>query len=99
MNQEYVPSTVFRIFNNEFSKFFGVVPGTFINRKASDYIGNYTVWQSTFPCFGFNPHVGFGPYNEESTYAIYCIKVAEIVISTVEYVMCPGFVWNLRHSL
>ena len=99
VRQEDVPCTVFWVFNDEFSKLLGAVLGTFINRKASDYIRNYTCGQSSFPGFGLNPYVIFGSYNEESAYAIYRIKVTEIVISTVEYVMRSGFVWNLRHSL
>ena len=37
---------VFGILNDEFSKFFGVLLKTFITRKASDYIRNYTFRQS-----------------------------------------------------
>lgn len=64
----------------------GGILRTFINREASNYIQNYTFRQSSFPGFVLNPYVCFGSYNEESTYAIYCIKVAEIVIPAVEYV-------------
>ena len=87
IRQEDVSCTVFRILNDEFSKFFRVILRTFINRKVSDYIRNYTFWQSSFPGFSLDPYVCFGSYNEESTYTIYRIKVAEIVIPAVEYVM------------
>ena len=80
-----VPSSGF--LNDEFSKFFGVILRTFINRKASDYIRNYTFRQSSFPGFRLDPYICFGSYNEESAYTIYCIKVAEIVIPSVEYVI------------
>ena len=66
----------------------GVILRTSISRKASDCIRNYTFRQSSFPGFRLDPYVCFGSHDEESIYTIYRMKVAEIVIPAVEYVMC-----------
>lgn len=75
--------TVFRIINDEFSKFFGVILRTFINRKASYYIRYYTFRQSSFPGFRLDPYICFGSYNEESTYTIYDVQ-QQIVYSDLD---------------
>ena len=99
VRQEDVSCTIFRVFNDEFSKFFRVVLRTFINRKVSDYIWNDTFRQSSFPGFGLNPYIAFGSYNEGGAYAIYRIKIAKIVVPTIKYIMRSRFVWNLGHNL
>lgn len=84
--------TVFGILNYEFSKFFDVILRAFISHKVFDYIRNYTFRQFSFSGFGLNPHVVFGPTMKKEFMRSYCFEVAEIVISTVEYVMCSRFV-------
>ena len=57
----------------------------------------YTFRQSSLPRFGLDAYIGFGSYNEESTYAVYRIQVAKIVVTTVKYIMRTTFIRNHRH--
>ena len=49
--------------------------------------------------FGLDAYIGFGSYNEESTYAVYRIQVAKIVVTTVKYIMRTTFHKESQTSL
>ena len=91
--------TVLGIYGDDFTEFFGVILGAFINRESSSHIRNDVFRKPSFPGSDLEPDIGFGPYHKESLYAVDGVKILKIVVASVKDIMGSDFIRDFIHHL
>ena len=99
VGQEYVSGSVIGVDADNLTKLFRVIFSAFINRETADSVRDNVLRQPPSPRLWLEPDIGFRPDDKERLDAVNRVKIAEIVVASVEDIVRPFLIRDLRHRL